>query len=139
MKKIIEKEGLTDQVQCDSCGTSAYHIGEPADGRMQMYAEKRGYQLDSLSRPFNAIKDFERFDFIFTMDPQNFEVVTKQAPSKKHLEKVFSMTSFCRTMQADFVPDPYYRGDEGFEKVMDILEDACGGVLEMLKKNRKLS
>ena len=72
------------------------------------------------------------------MDPQNYDDVTAMAPTKKHLQKVKRMTDFCTEMTADYVPDPYYGGDAGFEKVLNILEDACSGVLEMLKRENRI-
>lgn len=136
MLSMIEEAGLNDRVSCDSCGTSAYHIGEPADARMQDHAGKRGYRLLSRARPFNPVKDFDKFDYIFAMDQSNYDTLIALAARREHKDKVYKMTSFCSRIQAEDVPDPYYRGEQGFERVLDILEDACQGVLDRLLSRR---
>ena len=130
MQSMLKEAGLAEKVECDSCGTSA-QLGEPADPRMQSHAGKRGYKLLSQSRPFSP-KDFERFDYIFTMDQHNYEHVMSKASQPGHKAKVHKMTSFCSQFTMHNVPDPYYGGDEGFERVLDILEDSCQGVLNRL-------
>lgn len=132
-RSIVESEGLADKVECDSAGTSAFHEGEPADHRMQSHAEKRGFELDSISRGFNSKTDFDEFDFIIGMDDQNVWDLKAKARSDKDRKKIYKMTDFAMDMDYDSVPDPYYGGSSGFELVLDILEDACYGLLEQLK------
>ncbi len=133
-QKKVANAGLSDQFKIDSAGTSAYHEGEEADGRMQKHAKKRGYDLLSLQRPFRPESDFENFDYIITMDESNYHNVLSSSDNPKDHKKVHKMTSFCKVHNIDHVPDPYYKGDVGFEHVMDILEDACEELLNELKK-----
>jgi protein-tyrosine phosphatase len=128
---MLSDQGLSEKFKVDSAGTSAYHEGNPADGRMQKHAKLRGYDLPSLSRPFCPESDFQDFDYIITMDDSNYKNVVSTTKDPELHKKVYPMTSFCKIHDIDHVPDPYYRGDEGFEHVMDILEDAC---TELLKK-----
>lgn len=131
---VVENAGLKSRFVIDSAGISAYHQGDPADGRMQKHAIKRAYQLNSISRPVDANLDFDRFDLIIGMDDQNMADLERMAPSAEAKKKLFRMTYFCRDFQADVVPDPYYGGAQGFEHVLDLLEDATLGLLEYCQK-----
>lgn len=130
----IERDGLSDELESESAGTSPYHIGEAADHRMQMHAEKRGYELDSISRAFNAKYDFDAFDFIIGMDDQNVWDLKAKARSEKDKKKIYKITDFAVDMDYDSVPDPYYGGSAGFELALDILEDACDGLFQQIKQ-----
>lgn len=134
-KSYVQREQLTNLIEVDSAGTSGYHEGDPADERMRLMAKTRGYDLTSLSRPFDASKDFANFDYIITMDQKNQRDVLAQDRHGEFAQKVLPMVSFCRIHSIDHVPDPYYRGDEGFEHVLDILEDACSGLLTQIKSD----
>lgn len=134
MQKMIENQGLEDNYSCDSAGTSAYHQGEPADSRMRKHAKKRGYMLTSVARQFVA-EDFDNFDYILTMDQSNYRNVLAVATSDEQKNKVYSMTKFCTRHTEQSVPDPYYGGDAGFEKVLDILEDSCEEMLRKLQSS----
>lgn len=134
MQHLVANEGLSDRIWCDSAGTYGGHAGEPADSRMRRAASRRGYDLQSISRQIRT-EDFDKFDMIITMDDSNYELVHRLAPSVEAARKIFRMTDFCRSHpDATHVPDPYYEGAEGFEIVLDLLEDACGGLLEEVKK-----
>lgn len=133
MNNLIKREELEDEIKCDSAGILSYHAGEPADKRMQKHAKKRGYSLTSISRPVNPKLDFDRFDMIIGMDDQNIRDLKLQARNEQDKEKIYRMTDFCSKYQYKQIPDPYYGGYEGFELVLDILEDACGGLLDYLK------
>jgi len=133
MKTLVARDGLDHLIECDSAGTSAYHEGEGADRRMISHAKERGYDLTSLSRPFRHPQDFEDFDFILTMDGDNFRNISKLDSELRYKGKVRPMVSFCRIHRVDAVPDPYYEGDDGFRLVLDILEDACENLLIQLK------
>lgn len=130
---LIQKEGLESEFQCDSAGTAAYHAGEPADYRMRQYAQKRGYQLTSISRQIDRTIDFDRFDYIIGMDRQNVRDLKLIARNESDRKKIFLMTDFCLTENFDSVPDPYYGGASGFELVLDILEDACSGLIQKIR------
>jgi protein-tyrosine phosphatase len=133
MKSRLEQHGLSYLFEVDSAGTIAYHAGETADRRMKMHAAKRGYNLTSIARKFNEETDFERYDYIITMDNQNYSNVKALDKMNNFSEKIFRMTEFSKRIKTDEVPDPYYRGDAGFENVLDILEDTSEGLIEKLK------
>ena len=130
---LIKKRGLTEYFKIDSAGTSAWHIGEPADQRMQGHAVKRGYNLASISRQFNPATDFDNFDYIIAMDEENIQNLKSVARNRDDLTKIYKMTDFSKEFTYDEIPDPYYGGEEGFELVLDLLEDACEGFLETIK------
>jgi protein-tyrosine phosphatase len=131
--KIIERDGISDRFEVDSAGLISYHQGEMADSRMRHHASSRGYSLVTRSRQILK-KDLETFDWILVMDDQNYEGLNRMAVSPKQFAKIHRMTDFCITKNASYVPDPYYGGDQGFENVIDLLEDACEGLLIELNK-----
>lgn len=126
------KEGIIGKFEIDSAGTGAWHAGEPADKRMQKHAKKRGYNLTSIARQFVPETDFDRFDLIVAMDDENVKSLKNLARNETDLQKIHKMTDFSKEWSYDEVPDPYYGGDEGFELVLDLLEDSCEGLLEKL-------
>ena len=129
MKLLVEKAGRTAEFEIDSAGILSYHQGELPDPRMRSHAARRGYQLLHRSRPVTT-EDFSHFDLIIGMDDQNIDDLRQLAPSPEACEKIHRMTEYCTSHpQADYVPDPYYGGSEGFEYVLDLLEDACAGLL----------
>lgn len=132
--RMIEHRELTAQLACDSAGTIAYHNGEPADYRMKQVAAKRGYELTSISRKFNPAKDFDRFDYIIGMDTMNVRDLKVLARNDEEKRKISLMTDYCFDSRHNSVPDPYYGGTSGFELVLDILEDACEGLLRQIQK-----
>lgn len=129
MKAVVEKAGRKDDFFIDSAGIISVHKGEPADNRMRKHAAKRGYAVTSISRPVNY-RDFEEFDILVGMDNTNIDDLMDKAPSIEAQKKIVKMTDFCEHSQYDYVPDPYYGGEDGFELVLDILEDACAGLLK---------
>jgi len=133
MNSLIEKHNLQDKISCDSAGTIGYHSGEPADARMQKHATKRGYNLTSLARQIKH-HDFEKFDYIIAMDRDNYRNILSLDSEDKFKNKVFMMMSFAEMYKEENVPDPYYGGEQGFEYVLDLLEDACSGLLEYIIK-----
>jgi len=139
MSALIEKEGLSESIRVDSAGTLGYHIGENADPRMKAHAEKRGYNLTSISRKFNPQKDFDEFDYIVTMDNSNYKEIKKNASNNEQKDKIFKMARFIKNHKVDEVPDPYYEGPEGFEYVLDIIEDGCKELLSKVKDEIKQS
>lgn len=131
MKAIVEKENLSDKIVIDSAGILNYHEGNQADSRMREHAQKRGYNLTSISRQVTQ-EDFERFDLIIGMDDQNINDLHAIAPHHA-TNKISRMTDYLTSLSDSSVPDPYYGGAEGFEYVLDLLEDACEGLLHSLK------
>ena len=132
-KKFLEKKGLNGTIEIDSAGTLDYHTGEPPDPRMIAHAVKRGYHLNSLARQFDPKKDFEHFDYIVTMDDDNYDEITSLDKKNKYKQKVFKMVSFGNNYKVNEVPDPYYSGSDGFEFVLDILEDSIDGLLKKVE------
>src|SRR5690606_799835 len=133
MKRIVQDNGLENEIFIDSAGTMGYHTGERADSRMIHHALRRGYDLTSVARKFDPRKDFQEFDYIVAMDNQNYNDLRSFDPQGKYHHKIYRMVEFCRNVQVEEVPDPYYGGFDGFELVLDILEDACYGLLGKIK------
>ena len=130
---LIEKKGLNDQFFVDSAGTGSWHIGKKADARMRISAEKRGLNLVSTARQINT-KDFEQFNYILAMDNSNFENINdlKKKNSSSDFASIQKIQDFRSVFKDLEVPDPYFGGDEGFDHVLDILEDSVGGFLESI-------
>ena len=120
-------------IEIHSAGTAGYHIGELPDSRMRSHALKRGYNLISHARQFDPSTDFEKYDRIIAMDGSNLHDLKKMDREKQYQNKLSLMTDYSQKMAANEVPDPYYGGPDGFERVLDILEDACSGLLEQLQ------
>jgi len=136
---LIAREGLEDRFVVDSAGTGGWHVGNPADRRMRAAAERRGIHLPSRARQI-ALADFTAFDRILTMDDDNLRNVrslARELGERPGLARIEPMTSHCRLHQAREVPDPYYGGEQGFEQVLDLLEDACAGLLETLLREQR--
>lgn len=131
MRTYIKRAGLEHELEVDSAGISSFHRGELADERMRAHAERRGYHITHLSRPV-CTDDFYEFDMILGMDDRNIDALREKAPDLDSEKKIGRMTDFCKLKVVDYVPDPYYGGAQGFENVLDILEDACRGLLEHL-------
>jgi len=125
---------LSDHIEIDSAGTHAYHINEPPDRRASAAAERRGYSLTEIRARRVVDMDFERFDYIVAMDRDNLQRLVEQADVEHH-DKIRLFLEFANA-QEDEVPDPYYGGSTGFERVLDLVEDASRGLLEMLQKRR---
>lgn len=134
MNHLIKEAGKENEIICDSAGTSSYHIGSPPDRRMTAAAAKRGIQLTGRARQFE-VADFENFDLILAMDKDNFRDILYQDKQGKYQDKVRLMCDFAREHSDSEVPDPYYGGSDGFNYVIDLLLDACSGLLESLENN----
>lgn len=131
MKAIVKREGKEQEFYIDSAGLYSGHAGSLPDERMRLHAGKRGYSLDSRARTFYPSADFEAFDLIVGMDRQNVAALRSMAVNGSEKAKVHKMTDFCRKSTAyREVPDPYYEGPEGFELVLNLLEDAVEGLYE---------
>ena len=134
MRHIVRERGLGAEVAVDSAGTYAGHTGELPDARMRRAASRRGYELTHRARQIRE-EDFGKFDMIVVMDDRNYEHVHRLAPSRADAARIFRMREFfSRHPGWDHVPDPYYEGAEGFELVLDMLEDGCEGILAHLGK-----
>lgn len=128
MKHLINQAGLSKEIICDSAGTSSYHVGSPPDRRMSAAAKLRGIELVGEARQFHR-SDFEKFDLILAMDKENYRDILTLDRSRQYQDKVKLMCDFCTSHDLKEVPDPYYGGSEGFNQVIDLLLDACEGLL----------
>lgn len=137
MNGIIKNNNLQDIIKCDSAGTIGYHEGDPADQRMKMFASNRGYDLTSISRQIRY-DDLQIFDYIITMDRENYDDVIALDSTGQYSDKISMMTDYAKDNKTNSVPDPYYGGSQGFELVLDLLEDSCEGLLIHIKNNNGL-
>ena len=130
---LLEKKGLTDAFIVDSAGTGNWHIGKKADSRMRIAAERRDINILSRARQITR-KDFEEFNYILAMDDSNFRNIQdlKSKTSFKDFPSIKKIQSFRSIFNEQEVPDPYFGGDEGFDYVLDILEDSVSGFLESI-------
>jgi protein-tyrosine phosphatase len=121
-------------VEIDSAGTHDYHVGEPPDDRAIAAARRRGIDLSSLRARTVRTSDFDYYDLILAMDEQNLRELRRRAPAARH-DRIRLMLEFVPSSPVRAVPDPYYGGPQGFEQVLDLLEEAAEGLLrEMLSR-----
>jgi protein-tyrosine phosphatase len=127
-RALVEERGLSHRIEIDSCGTSAWHVGEAPDSRSAREAARRGYDLSALRGRQVASTDFERFDYILAMDRANLSELELQRPAgyEGHLGLLLA---FASEAELEEVPDPYYGGEGGFSHVLDLIEDASRGLL----------
>jgi low molecular weight protein-tyrosine phosphatase len=118
-------------VEIDSAGTHGYHIGEPPDRRSIAAARRRGIDLSHLRARMVRSEDFTHYDLILAMDEDNLRALKQQAPSETHT-RIRLLMDFAPEATARAVPDPYYGGSQGFEHVLDLLEEAAEGLLQEL-------
>lgn len=130
-RDVVKKSGREDEFEIDSAGISAYHHGERADGRMIDRALVRGIDVTSISRPV-VLEDFNRFDYIIGMDPNNIMDLQERCRDKKLYSKISLMSDYCKKYSVSQIPDPYYGTIEDFDHVLDLLEDACENLLERI-------
>ena len=135
---LLEEQGLADHFVVDSAGTGSWHVGNKADPRMRAAAERRGIHLPSRARQIE-LDDLSRFDLVVTMDSDNLRNVRSlaQEAGNNATATIRSMLSYARSTDLTDVPDPYYGGEQGFEQVLDLLEDACSGLIEEIKPKLK--
>lgn len=128
MRRKVQLAGLEDTILIDSAGTADWHTGNLPDNRMRQHAQQRGYQLESRARGV-AQADFSQHDLILAMDEDNKANLLRIAPSAEARAKVQLFCDYAHGHDATEVPDPYYGGPEGFETVLDLVEDGCEGLL----------
>jgi protein-tyrosine phosphatase len=131
-RHYVAEAGLADLFDIDSAGTHAYHVGEPPDKRAQQAAERRGFSLADIRARRVAPEDFERFHHIIVMDQDNLVLLQEQADAAQRA-KIRLCLEYTAGPETE-VPDPYYGGATGFERVLDLVEDASRGLLEALRK-----
>lgn len=134
-RHLVTDSGLDEHVHIDSAGTHAYHVGEPPDRRARAAAERRGISLEDIQARRVQPDDFERFSYIIAMDQDNLAILEEQSEGA-HREKLRLFLEFSSGPEKE-VPDPYYGGATGFERVLDLVEDAGRGLLEELRGKMK--
>ena len=132
-RSLLEKKGITDGFIVDSAGTGSWHIGKKADSRMRIAASKRGINILSRARQITS-KDFHQFSYILAMDDSNFRNIQdlKNRTNSTDFSSINKIQNFRSVFNEREVPDPYFGGDEGFDYVLDILEDSVSGFLESI-------
>ena len=136
-EKLVEKAGLADIIYADSAGTHAYHVDKPPDRRAQAAASKRGYDLKKQRARRAAVADFEDFDYVVAMDFLNLEHLYEICPPGKE-DKVKLFMDFAEDRIEEEVPDPYYGAPSGFERVLDLVEDAAEGLLNDVRQRHRV-
>ena len=133
MRDKVRAAGLEQRVRVDSAGTHAFHEGEPPDRRSQIHASRRGYDLSDLrSRPVVPV-DFEQHDLILAMDWDNLSLLQQMGPKRAH-HKLQLLMRFASEHESATIPDPYYGAQQGFDQALDLIEDACAGLLEVARR-----
>jgi protein-tyrosine phosphatase len=138
MQHLLEEAALTEQVEIDSAGTGAWHVGEPPDTRAQAAGKRRGIAMRGKARKV-ITADFQHFDYLIAMDRSNRDDLLALASSTSAREKVVLLRDFDPQSPPEAeVPDPYYGDGDGFERVLDICEAACRGLLDHLRAHHRL-
>ena len=137
-RSVAENQNLDFELLVDSAGTAGYHIGHPPDSRAIRAANRRGVDLTNLRARRVTHQDYEKFDYIIGMDRWNYDDLKEMAPSD-YKGRVCLFMEFASGWDNDEIPDPYYGGPNGFEQVLDMVENASAGLLEDIKKARSNS
>ena len=133
LRQLVDREGLSNRVEIDSAGTYGGHAGERSDPRMRRAAEARGIEMTHRARQVRE-EDFGRFDRIIAMDDNNYEALFRLAPDRDAQQKIFRFREYLRHHSDwSYIPDPYYEGHEGFELVLDLLEDGCEQIISEIR------
>ena len=127
-QKMVDNQSLGHLIEVDSAGTHAYHVGEAPDPRAQAVAQRRGVDLSPLRARKVKAADFEMFDYVLVMDDDNYQNLDLICPPGRE-EKLSLFLDYAPTMREREVPDPYYGGESGFERVLDLIEAASEGLL----------
>jgi protein-tyrosine phosphatase len=132
LRHKLAEAGLQEQVTVDSAGTSDWHAGKPVDSRTRLAAQRRGYDLSALRGRQVVAADFSRFELILAMDHSNLQHLQSLQPSTGSAQLDLFLRRYALPLSE--VPDPYYSGEEGFEQVLDLLEQACDSLVAELKE-----
>ena len=132
---MVEEAGLTEEFDIESAGTISFHAGNPPDRRMQQVMRTRCIPVIGRAKQLDSF-DMEHYDLILAMDEENFEYAYALARGDTQRAKVKLFCDYCTEHSEKEVPDPYYGGDNGFEHVMDLIEDGCRGLLKSLTESK---
>ncbi len=134
-RKLVETEGLAGRILADSAGTGGWHVGEPPDKRAREAAARRGIDLEGLRARRVEPGDFDAFDYVLAMDRDNYRILNEARPAgAKARPRLF--LDFAPELGLSEVPDPYYGGDDGFERVLDMVEAGARGLLAEIRRDR---
>jgi protein-tyrosine phosphatase len=133
-RKLVLDAGLENKIESDSAGTHAYHTGEQPDRRARAAAERRGFSLDGIHARRVTAADFEQYDYIMAMDEDNLAALQDASPESPG-GTVALFLNYAESTHLREVPDPYYGGTSGFERVLDLVEEAASGLLDTIRKN----
>ena len=131
-KHYVAQAGLAEKIASDSAGTHDYHVGDPPDPRAQAAARRRGYDLSGLRGRQVGRGDFGEFDYVLAMDEMNLRLLGQVCPPE-HAHKLKLLMEFGADPSIREVPDPYYGGTQGFERVLDLVEQGTRGLLRHLR------
>ncbi len=132
-RELLSREGLVHRVEVDSAGTHAYHVGHCPDHRAQKTARNRGIDISDLRARRIAERDFEHYDYIVAMDRDNYRCLEDICPPQLQ-GKLRLLLHYAPHLQTDEVPDPYYGGASGFERVIDVVDAGLAGLLDEIRK-----
>ena len=135
LRHLVAEQRLGGRIEVDSAGTQSYHIGDAPDRRSQKHASRRGYDLSSLRARQVNINDYAEYDLILAMDKSHLNYLMQYCPAE-YQSKVKLFLSFASQSTEQEVPDPYYGGEQGFEHVLDLIEDACQGIVQFCVAKR---
>ncbi len=133
-ERLVQSQGLAERILIDSAGTHAYHIGNPPDKRSQAAARNRGLDLSGQRARKVTVADIEEFDYVLAMDRINLEDLHDLVAASQR-ERVRLFMTFAERWNVDEMPDPYYGGESGFERVLDMVEDAAAGLLDHIRRH----
>lgn len=133
LRKLVIDEGIADQIEIDSAGTHAYHIGEPPDSRSQQTALRRGVDMNDLRARKVELGDFSDYHYILAMDQDNLSNLRALVAQGRASARVELFMDYAEDWSEQEVPDPYYGGAQGFERVFDMVEAASRGLLDALR------
>lgn len=133
-ERLVHSQGLDDRILIDSAGTHAYHIGNSPDKRSQAAAKSRGLDLSGQRARKVTLADMQEFDYVLAMDRTNLDDLQDMVTAAQR-ERVQLFMAFAERWKVDEVPDPYYGGDSGFERVLDMVEDAAAGLLAHIRRH----
>jgi len=136
-RQYVQHAGLSATIRIDSAGTHDYHVGDTPDARTRRAAQQRGYDMSGLRGRQVEPDDFHRFDYVLAMDRANLAILQKIAPAASKAPQLF--LDYAKRHKEREVPDPYYGGADGFERVLDMVEDAAQGLLQHIRKTEGLT
>ncbi|WP_447955698.1 low molecular weight protein-tyrosine-phosphatase [Vreelandella sp. EE7] len=131
-QKALVEAGLQGEIEVDSCGVGDWHLGKAPDARARQAASRRGVDISHLRARKLSVEDFSHFDYVLGMDHANMDAIRALAPRDSRARTALFL-SYADSVEAE-VPDPYYGGEEGFEHVLDLIESACQGLLDAIRK-----